>query len=101
MNYGRARIAYAVALVAVGLTVASATTASGQGVNAPTGPARAGSSSGNCSGNNGGNGGNGDGSRGRNGSQHLDHVFIIMEENHAADNTVGDPNMPFLNSLAA
>lgn len=30
----------------------------------------------------------------------LDHVFIIMEENHAQDHIIGDPSMPYLNSLA-
>ena len=30
----------------------------------------------------------------------LGHVFIIMEENHARDHVIGDPNMPFLNMLA-
>jgi hypothetical protein len=30
----------------------------------------------------------------------LSHVFIIMEENHAADHVIGDPNMPFTNALA-
>ena len=30
----------------------------------------------------------------------LGHVFIIMEENHAADHVIGDPNMPFTNALA-
>ncbi len=31
---------------------------------------------------------------------HLDHVFIIMLENHAADHVIGDPNAPFITSLA-
>jgi phosphatidylinositol-3-phosphatase len=31
----------------------------------------------------------------------LDHVFIIMLENHAADHVVGDPNAPFITSLAS
>jgi hypothetical protein len=31
----------------------------------------------------------------------LGHVFIIMEENHAADHVLGDPNMPFTNALAS
>jgi phosphatidylinositol-3-phosphatase len=30
----------------------------------------------------------------------LDHVFIIMLENHAADHVIGDPNAPFITSLA-
>jgi hypothetical protein len=31
----------------------------------------------------------------------LSHVFIIMEENHSQDHVIGDPNMPYTNSLAA
>lgn len=31
----------------------------------------------------------------------LSHVFVIMEENHARDHVLGDPSMPFMNSLAA
>jgi phosphatidylinositol-3-phosphatase len=31
----------------------------------------------------------------------LGRVFIIMEENHAEDHVLGDPNMPFTNALAA
>lgn len=31
----------------------------------------------------------------------LGHVFIIMEENHAQDHVIGDPNMPFTNALAS
>lgn len=31
----------------------------------------------------------------------LGHVFIIMEENHAQDHVIGDPNMPYLNSLVS
>jgi hypothetical protein len=31
----------------------------------------------------------------------LDHVFIIMLENHEADHVIGDPNMPYLTSLAS
>jgi hypothetical protein len=35
------------------------------------------------------------------GSGHrLDHVFIIMLENHAADHVIGDPHAPFITSLA-
>jgi phosphatidylinositol-3-phosphatase len=30
----------------------------------------------------------------------LDHVFIIMLENHAADHVIGDPAAPFITSLA-
>jgi phosphatidylinositol-3-phosphatase len=30
----------------------------------------------------------------------LNHVFIIMLENHAADHVIGDPNAPFITSLA-
>jgi phosphatidylinositol-3-phosphatase len=30
----------------------------------------------------------------------LDHVFIIMLENHAADHVIGDPNAPYITSLA-
>ena len=30
----------------------------------------------------------------------LDHVFIIMLENHAADHVIGDPSAPFITSLA-
>ncbi|TWP33608.1 alkaline phosphatase family protein [Leekyejoonella antrihumi] len=42
------------------------------------------------------------------GSQRLDHVFIIMEENHSQDHTIGDINpatgklsMPFLTKLSS
>jgi hypothetical protein len=31
------------------------------------------------------------------GVPHLDHVFVIMMENHAYDQVVGDPNEPFVN----
>ncbi|MGC1675669.1 MAG: hypothetical protein WA739_25635, partial [Candidatus Acidiferrales bacterium] len=31
------------------------------------------------------------------GIPHLDHVFIIMMENHAYDQVVGNPNDPFVN----
>ena len=31
----------------------------------------------------------------------LDHVFIIMLENHEADHVIGDPNTPFITSLAS
>lgn len=30
----------------------------------------------------------------------LDHVFIIMLENHAADHVIGDPNAPYITYLA-
>jgi phosphatidylinositol-3-phosphatase len=30
----------------------------------------------------------------------LDHVFIIMLENHEADHVIGDPNTPYITSLA-
>jgi hypothetical protein len=30
----------------------------------------------------------------------LDHVFIIMLENHAADHVIGDPKAPFITSVA-
>ncbi|HWC24282.1 MAG TPA: alkaline phosphatase family protein [Flexivirga sp.] len=35
------------------------------------------------------------------GKPRLAHAFVIMEENHAQDHVIGDPNMPFTNSLAA
>jgi len=31
---------------------------------------------------------------------HLDHVFLIMMENHAYGQVIGNPNMPFFNRLA-
>jgi hypothetical protein len=31
----------------------------------------------------------------------LDHAFIIMLENHEADHVIGDPNTPFITSLAS
>jgi hypothetical protein len=34
------------------------------------------------------------------GAPRLDHVFIIMLENHVADHVIGDKNMPFVTSLA-
>jgi len=34
------------------------------------------------------------------GVAHLDHVFLIMMENHAYDQVIGNPNMPFFNRLA-
>ncbi len=34
------------------------------------------------------------------GAQRLSHVFIIMLENHAADHVIGDPDAPFITSLA-
>lgn len=35
------------------------------------------------------------------GIAHLDHVFLIMMENHAYGQVIGNPNMPFFNRLAA
>jgi hypothetical protein len=35
------------------------------------------------------------------GTSRLDHVFIIMLENHAADHVIGDPAAPYLTSLAS
>jgi phosphatidylinositol-3-phosphatase len=40
------------------------------------------------------------GSPGWGGGPRLDHVFIIMLENHEADHVIGDPNTPFITSLA-
>jgi hypothetical protein len=34
------------------------------------------------------------------GVAHLDHVFLIMMENHAYGQVIGNPNMPFFNSYA-
>lgn len=34
------------------------------------------------------------------GIPHLDHVFIIMMENHAYDQVIGNPNDPFVNKYA-
>ncbi len=34
------------------------------------------------------------------GIAHLDHVFLIMMENHAYAQVIGNPNMPFFNQLA-
>jgi phosphatidylinositol-3-phosphatase len=34
------------------------------------------------------------------GVAHLDHVFLIMMENHAYGQVLGNPNMPFFNRLA-
>ncbi|HEY1984296.1 MAG TPA: alkaline phosphatase family protein [Terracidiphilus sp.] len=33
--------------------------------------------------------------------RHLDHVFVIMMENHGYEQVVGNPNEPYLNSLIA
>ena len=33
------------------------------------------------------------------GIPHLDHVFVIMMENHAYDQIVGNPSSPFTNKL--
>jgi hypothetical protein len=32
---------------------------------------------------------------------HLDHVFLIMMENHGYQQVIGNPNEPYLNSLIA
>jgi hypothetical protein len=34
------------------------------------------------------------------GIAHLDHIFLIMMENHAYAQVIGNPNMPFFNKLA-
>ena len=34
------------------------------------------------------------------GVPHLDHVFVIMMENHGFSQIVGNPNAPFINSYA-
>ena len=34
------------------------------------------------------------------GVPHLDHVFVIMMENHAYDQIIGNPNAPFINHYA-
>src|SRR5450631_4064592 len=34
------------------------------------------------------------------GIPHLDHVFLIMMENHAYDQVVGNPNLPFVNKYS-
>ena len=34
------------------------------------------------------------------GIRHLDHVFVIMMENHAYGQIIGNPNAPFINQLA-
>lgn len=34
------------------------------------------------------------------GVPHLDHIFLIMMENHAYGQVIGNPNMPFVNRLA-
>jgi len=36
-----------------------------------------------------------------NGIPHLDHVFLIMMENHGASQILNNPNAPFINQLAA
>lgn len=33
------------------------------------------------------------------GVPHLDHVFLIMMENHGYQQVIGNPNEPYLNSL--
>jgi len=35
------------------------------------------------------------------GIPHLDHVFVIMMENHGYSQVVGNPNLPFINELVA
>jgi hypothetical protein len=35
------------------------------------------------------------------GAPHLDHLFLIMMENHAYDQVIGNPNMPFINRYAS
>jgi hypothetical protein len=35
------------------------------------------------------------------GVAHLDHVFLIMMENHSYGQVIGNPNMPFLNQFAS
>jgi hypothetical protein len=35
------------------------------------------------------------------GIQHLDHVFVIMMENHGYSQVVGNPNLPYTNELVA
>ncbi|MGZ4493469.1 MAG: alkaline phosphatase family protein [Nocardioides sp.] len=37
----------------------------------------------------------------RAGHARLDHVFVIMLENHSQSSVIGDPNAPFLNQLAS
>ena len=37
---------------------------------------------------------------GGSGTPRLDHVFIIMLENHEADHVIGDPSAPYITSLA-
>jgi hypothetical protein len=34
------------------------------------------------------------------GIPHLDHVFVIMMENHGYAQEIGNPNMPFVNAYA-
>ncbi|WP_308465569.1 alkaline phosphatase family protein [Rathayibacter soli] len=78
MKYLNKRFIAGAAILAVGLTVASATTAVGEPASSVQQSANPQST-----------------------VRHLNHVFIIMEENHAADGTIGDAkSMPFLNSLA-
>ena len=33
-------------------------------------------------------------------SRHVNHVFIVMEENHSYEQVIGNPQMPYLNGLA-
>jgi hypothetical protein len=41
------------------------------------------------------------GNDGSQGMPHLDHVFVIMMENHGYQQIIGNPNEPYLNSLIA
>jgi phosphatidylinositol-3-phosphatase len=41
-----------------------------------------------------------EGTRPVQGIEHLDHVFLVMMENHAYGQVIGNPNMPFFNQLA-
>ena len=42
----------------------------------------------------------GDGPSHGNNSPRLDHIFVIMLENHSQSSVIGDPNAPYINSLA-
>lgn len=42
----------------------------------------------------------GDGSSHGNNSPRLDHIFLIMLENHSQSSVIGDANAPYINSLA-
>ena len=41
------------------------------------------------------------GNEGHKSIPHLDHVFVIVMENHGYQQIVGNPNEPYLNSLIA